>query len=272
MQRKNFGHHVSSYWSSCRLYCHSASAEDLTIFIAACLFSSGCECSFVLNSSMRFNENRSSVCISGGGPSDGEYNHYIGGSLWQNPGAFANGFQGVCSVFVTAAFSFSQYFSRMNQPILIIYVHSSRNGTSWSCCIWNAKPKRYDARYVLRVWVFFYSLNRFCRCGQGYFLAYRKSSFSAEGGNALTWSFLDRHLCNLTHHHRPSRPLDWWAALRWYLSWWVFRLLIRSPIKSYRCLSAASPFVIALSNAKIPGLNRTEFYSLSFASLNGMSF
>lgn len=48
-----------------------------------------------------------SICICGGGPSGGEYDHYIGGSLWQDPGAFANGFQGVCSVFVTAAFAFS---------------------------------------------------------------------------------------------------------------------------------------------------------------------
>ncbi|RSH87806.1 uncharacterized protein EHS24_000323 [Apiotrichum porosum] len=47
------------------------------------------------------------VCICGGGPKSGDYNHYIGGSLWQSPGAFANGFKGVCSVFVTAAFSFS---------------------------------------------------------------------------------------------------------------------------------------------------------------------
>ncbi|KAK7062877.1 Amino-acid permease inda1 [Paramarasmius palmivorus] len=47
------------------------------------------------------------VCICGGGPSDGEYNHYIGGLHWKDPGAFANGFKGVCAVFVTAAFSFS---------------------------------------------------------------------------------------------------------------------------------------------------------------------
>lgn len=46
------------------------------------------------------------VCICGGGPSGGMYDHYIGGSHWKNPGAFANGFKGVCSVFVTAAFAF----------------------------------------------------------------------------------------------------------------------------------------------------------------------
>lgn len=38
----------------------------------------------------------------GGGP-DGEY---IGGKYWLNPGAFHNGFKGLCSVFVTAAFAF----------------------------------------------------------------------------------------------------------------------------------------------------------------------
>jgi amino acid transporter len=31
---------------------------------------------------------------------------YIGGKYWQNPGAFANGFPGFCSVFVVAAFAF----------------------------------------------------------------------------------------------------------------------------------------------------------------------
>lgn len=39
----------------------------------------------------------------GGGPIKG----YIGGKYWSDPGAFANGFKGVCSVFVTAAFSFA---------------------------------------------------------------------------------------------------------------------------------------------------------------------
>ncbi|KAJ3738494.1 amino acid permease-domain-containing protein [Lentinula detonsa] len=46
--------------------------------------------------------------ICGGGPTGGQYDRYIGGALWQNPGAFANGFQGVCSVFITAAFAFSR--------------------------------------------------------------------------------------------------------------------------------------------------------------------
>ncbi|ODQ76895.1 hypothetical protein BABINDRAFT_124132 [Babjeviella inositovora NRRL Y-12698] len=39
----------------------------------------------------------------GGGPQGG----YIGGKFWHTPGAFAHGFKGVCSVFVTAAFSFT---------------------------------------------------------------------------------------------------------------------------------------------------------------------
>jgi amino acid transporter len=43
------------------------------------------------------------VLICGGGPQGG----YIGGRYWHDPGAFANGFKGVCSVFVTAAFSFA---------------------------------------------------------------------------------------------------------------------------------------------------------------------
>ncbi len=47
------------------------------------------------------------VCITGGGPSNGDYNKYLGAAHWYNPGAFANGFKGVCAVFVTAAFSFA---------------------------------------------------------------------------------------------------------------------------------------------------------------------
>lgn len=43
----------------------------------------------------------------GGGPSSGEYTSYLGGSNFRDPGAFANGFKGVCAVFVTAAFSFA---------------------------------------------------------------------------------------------------------------------------------------------------------------------
>ncbi|KAF2141828.1 uncharacterized protein K452DRAFT_351312 [Aplosporella prunicola CBS 121167] len=39
----------------------------------------------------------------GGGPHGG----YIGGRYWHNPGAFNHGFKGLCSVFVTAAFSFA---------------------------------------------------------------------------------------------------------------------------------------------------------------------
>jgi len=39
----------------------------------------------------------------GGGP-DGSY---IGGKYWHSPGAFHNGFKGLCSVFVTASFAFA---------------------------------------------------------------------------------------------------------------------------------------------------------------------
>lgn len=41
----------------------------------------------------------------GGG--SGEYSTYVGGRYWREPGALANGFKGICSVFVTAAFSFA---------------------------------------------------------------------------------------------------------------------------------------------------------------------
>ncbi|GME73232.1 unnamed protein product [Ambrosiozyma monospora] len=43
------------------------------------------------------------ILICGGGPKGG----YLGGLYWHKPGAFANGFKGVCAVFVTAAFSFA---------------------------------------------------------------------------------------------------------------------------------------------------------------------
>ncbi|KAH7109019.1 amino acid permease/ SLC12A domain-containing protein [Dactylonectria macrodidyma] len=47
------------------------------------------------------------VLICGGGPSSGKFDTYQGGKLWHDPGAFQHGFRGFCSVFVTAAFSFS---------------------------------------------------------------------------------------------------------------------------------------------------------------------
>ncbi|GME70005.1 unnamed protein product [[Candida] boidinii] len=43
------------------------------------------------------------VLVCGGGPHGG----YMGGKYWHEPGAFSHGFHGVCSVFVTAAFSFA---------------------------------------------------------------------------------------------------------------------------------------------------------------------
>lgn len=45
--------------------------------------------------------------VLGGGPERGIYSEYWGARLWYDPGAFKNGFKGVCSVFVTAAFAFS---------------------------------------------------------------------------------------------------------------------------------------------------------------------
>ncbi|BGP47346.1 Amino-acid permease inda1 [Rhodotorula kratochvilovae] len=41
----------------------------------------------------------------GGGKN--EYSEYVGGRYWKDPGALANGFKGICAVFVTAAFSFA---------------------------------------------------------------------------------------------------------------------------------------------------------------------
>lgn len=47
------------------------------------------------------------VLVLGGGPKGGRYDEYWGARYWYDPGAFKNGFKGFCSVFVTAAFSFS---------------------------------------------------------------------------------------------------------------------------------------------------------------------
>ncbi|KAL2870199.1 amino acid permease/ SLC12A domain-containing protein [Aspergillus lucknowensis] len=47
------------------------------------------------------------ILVCGGGPSGHKYDEYFGARYWYNPGAFNNGFKGFCSVFVTAAFSFS---------------------------------------------------------------------------------------------------------------------------------------------------------------------
>jgi len=43
----------------------------------------------------------------GGGLAGTPYDTYVGFRYWENPGAFANGFKGFCSVFVTAAFAFA---------------------------------------------------------------------------------------------------------------------------------------------------------------------
>jgi amino acid transporter len=47
------------------------------------------------------------ILVCGGGPSSGIYSEYWGARLWYDPGAFRNGFKGFCTIFVTAAFSFS---------------------------------------------------------------------------------------------------------------------------------------------------------------------
>ncbi|KAL8283798.1 hypothetical protein RQP46_005230 [Phenoliferia psychrophenolica] len=47
------------------------------------------------------------VLNAGGGPASGNFSSYVGGKNFVDPGGFANGFKGVCAVFVTAAFSFA---------------------------------------------------------------------------------------------------------------------------------------------------------------------
>lgn len=48
------------------------------------------------------------VIVCGGSKSDSVYGgEYWGARLFYNPGAFSNGFKGVCACFVTAAFAFS---------------------------------------------------------------------------------------------------------------------------------------------------------------------
>ena len=48
------------------------------------------------------------INIMGGVDSSGRPDaSYMGFSLWHHPGAFHNGFKGLCSVFVTAAFAFA---------------------------------------------------------------------------------------------------------------------------------------------------------------------
>ncbi|KAJ1325213.1 hypothetical protein MN608_09924 [Microdochium nivale] len=47
------------------------------------------------------------VLVCGGGPEEGRYNEYWGTRNFQENGGFRNGFQGFCSVFVTAAFAFA---------------------------------------------------------------------------------------------------------------------------------------------------------------------
>ncbi|KAJ3978525.1 hypothetical protein F5890DRAFT_1422541, partial [Lentinula detonsa] len=69
--------------------------------------------------------------ICGGGPIGGQYDRYIGGALWQNPGAFANGFQGVCSVFITAAFAFFLLLVNRETPDPRATTPGTVKGTFW---------------------------------------------------------------------------------------------------------------------------------------------
>ncbi|KAL9024311.1 MAG: hypothetical protein Q9196_006607 [Gyalolechia fulgens] len=47
------------------------------------------------------------ILCAGGGPAGHRYDEYWGARTFYDPGAFANGFKGLCAVFVTAAFAFS---------------------------------------------------------------------------------------------------------------------------------------------------------------------
>lgn len=66
------------------------------------------------------------VCICGGGPDSGEFGSYYGGRLWRNPGGLANGFKGICSVFVTAAFSFGESW------IIVVLSRVAHDEISWN--------------------------------------------------------------------------------------------------------------------------------------------
>ena len=66
-----------------------------------------------------------SVCICGGGPASGEFGSYVGGARWQDPGAFANGFKGVCSVFVTGKSVFCGAHAVSAFPESVIAVSSA---------------------------------------------------------------------------------------------------------------------------------------------------
>lgn len=45
------------------------------------------------------------IFMVGGGPKSGAFHTYQGTKTWSDPGAFSNGFHGLCTVFVTAAFA-----------------------------------------------------------------------------------------------------------------------------------------------------------------------
>ncbi|GAA5846736.1 hypothetical protein JCM5353_006676 [Sporobolomyces roseus] len=47
------------------------------------------------------------IVLNCGAGKSGPYTEYVGGRYWRDPGPLANGFKGVCAVFVTAAFSFA---------------------------------------------------------------------------------------------------------------------------------------------------------------------
>lgn len=119
------------------------------------------------------------VCISGKGPKGGAYDSYVGGRHWSNPGAFANGFKGVCAVFVTAAFSFA--------------------GTE---LVGLAATETPNPRATMPAAV----KQTFCTCGVC------SSVSSCANTTRACYSYL-RHLA---HHHRSCRSLRQRASLHWF--------------------------------------------------------
>lgn len=78
---------------------------------------------------------------------------YIGAHYWYDPGAFHNGFKGLCSVFVTAAFSFSgtelvgltaaeTENPRLSLPRAVKQVF-------WRICLVSPSPHLYESRSSL---------------------------------------------------------------------------------------------------------------------------
>ncbi|KAI1304744.1 putative amino acid permease [Xylaria venustula] len=99
---------VTTYWAS-----HVNKAVFVTLFLLAIVFINLCGVKGYGEAEFIFAIVKVVAVIGfillgivlniGGAPGEG----YIGGRYWREPGAFHNGFKGLCSVFVTAAFAFA---------------------------------------------------------------------------------------------------------------------------------------------------------------------